>query len=176
VSLRSLALAHFKMEVYKNPLFYLHYLPNLPDNTNLDLTTIDSIWDIIKAKYQDPGQFVEDDIIMATVSPLNLDIQLHGGSHVLLNIEGRISSHTIHLLFCGLSIDNNPGNHYDALTPIISSNKIAHFVNATSNAQARYTEDVGNSLCSQSIQVSEYDLDSSSSLTNDATIYTEALF
>jgi len=85
-------------------------LPNLPDNTNLDLTTIDSIWDNIKAKYQEPGQFVDDDIIMATVSALNLDIQLHGGSRVL-NIEGRIPSHTIHLLYCELPIDNNPGNH-----------------------------------------------------------------
>jgi len=175
VSLRSLALAYLKTEVYKIPLFYLDYLPNPPDNTNLDLSTIDSIWDIIKAKYQDPGQFVDDDIIMATVSALNLDIQLHGGSSILLNIEGRIPSHTIHLLYCGLPIDNNPGNHYDALTPIISSNENAPIVNATLNTQASNTEDIDNSLCSQSTQVSEYDPDSSSSHTNDATIYTETL-
>ena len=72
---------------------------------------------------------------MATVSALNLDIQLNGGSQVLLNIEGRISNHTIHLLYCGLQIANNPGNHYDALTSIISSSNNAPIVNTDTNTQ-----------------------------------------
>ena len=53
--------------------------------------------------------------MMATLIALNLDIQLHGGSNLLLNIEGRIPRNTVHLLYCGLQIDNNRGNHYDAL-------------------------------------------------------------
>jgi len=83
---------------------------------------------------------------MATVSTLNLDIQLHGGSRVLINFEGRIPSHTIHLLYCGLPINNNPGNHYDALTPITISNVNAPIVSATANTQASNTEDITNSL------------------------------
>jgi len=52
---------------------------------------------------------------MALVSALNIDIQLHGQSNVLLSIENRIPTHTIHLLYCGIAIDGHRGNNYDAL-------------------------------------------------------------
>ena len=174
ISLRNLALAHFKTEVYKNPHPYLPYLPNPPDTADLDPTSIDSLWDIIKAKYQRPGQYVEHDFIMATVSVLNIDIQLHGGSEVLLNIEDRVPSYTIHLLYCGLQIHNNPGNHYDALIPIVQSRDNAPSVNSAANTQNN-TDDTENNFASQSTQISDLDTDSSSSHSNEATIYTETL-
>jgi len=49
----------------------------------------------MKAKYQNPGQYVDNYPTMATVISLNLDIQLYGGSNLLLNIEGRKYRNTI---------------------------------------------------------------------------------
>ena len=177
ISLRNLALTHLKTEVYKDPHSYLSYLSNPPDTADIDPTLIDSLWDIIKAKYQSSGQYVDNDIIMATVSVLNIDIQLHGGSEVLLNIENRVPSYTIHLLYCGLQIHNNPGNHYDALIPIIYSRDNAPTVNPAENTQTSTDDDdIENNFSSQSTQISDLDNDSSSSQSNEAIIYTETLF
>ena len=78
---------------------------------------IDSLWDIIRLKYELPGQYVDNDIMMATVKAININIQLHGESNVLLDIKNRLNVPTIHLLYCGNSINGNRGNHYDALLP-----------------------------------------------------------
>ena len=102
VSLRNLSLIQLEQDVYKNHQFYFDYLPNSTSDANHDPATIDSLWNIIKAKYQNPGQYADNDLMMATVRALNLDVQLHGGSNTLLNIEGRTTQNTIHLLYCGL--------------------------------------------------------------------------
>jgi len=84
--------------------------------------------------------------MIATVTALNLDIQLHDGSNLLLNIEGRIPRNTVHLLYCGLQIDNNWGNHYDALLAIISSSNNPPIVNVAANTQTSITEYTDNDL------------------------------
>jgi len=103
--------------------------------------SIDSLWNIIKAKYQSPGQYADNDLMMATVIALNLDIQHHGGSNLLLNVEGQITRNTIHLLYCGLQINNNRGNHYDTLLPIISSTNNPPIVNVAANTQTSVSGD-----------------------------------
>ena len=177
VSLRNLSLIQLEQDVYKNHQFYFDYLPNSTSDANLDPATIDSLWDIIKAKYQNPGQYADNDLMMATVRALNLDVQLHGGSNTLLNIEDRTSQNTIHLLYCGLQIDNNPGNHYDALLPIINvNNNNPSIINDVVNTQANSTEDTENIIpSSQSTIVSEPDSISLTSSSNDAIINTETL-
>ena len=179
ISLRNLALTQLKSDVYKNPHFYLHYLPSLTDNVNPDSATIDSIWEVIRVKYQDSGQYVDHDVIMSTVSALNLDIQLHGASQLLLNIEGRIPMNTIHLLYCGLQTDNNRGNHYDALLPKENSNNNPSSINVHSNTQTSTPDDdiFNNPDFSQNTLISEPEPDnmSSSSSSNGSTIYTETL-
>jgi len=46
--------------------------------------------------------------MMATIIALNLDIQLQGGKVLVLYIGSRSSRNTMHLLYCGLQINNNP--------------------------------------------------------------------
>jgi len=60
---------------------------------------------------------------MATVSVLEVDMQLHGGSDVLLSIVHQSPRHVIHLLYCSLQTVNNRRNHYDALHPLKNSTK-----------------------------------------------------
>ena len=110
------------------------------------------------------------------MSHRGLDIQLHGGSNVLLNIEDRIPRNTIHLLYCGLQIDNNRGNHYDALLPIICSSNNPPIVNSATNTQTSVSGDTENDfMSSQSTIVSDPDSISLSSSSNESTVYTETL-
>jgi len=55
--------------------------------------------------------------MMATVILLNIDVQVHGGSNILLKVDGRTPICTVNLLYSGAQIDLNRGNHYDPLTP-----------------------------------------------------------
>jgi len=118
VSLRNLSLTKLERMVYDDPEFYIHHISHSMES--LDQI---SLWKIIKAKYQCSGQYADHDILMATVAVLELDIQLHGSSDVLLRIENRIPGHIIHLLYCGVQIDSNRGNHFDALLPLNSCKK-----------------------------------------------------
>jgi len=175
VSLRNLALTQLEREVYNNHQAYLQHLPNSTDNNSIDRTVIDFLWNIIKGKYQNPGQYVDDELIMATVIAINMDIQLHGGSNLLLNIEGRIPRNTIHLLYCGLQIDNNPGNHYDALLPI-SPNNNPQRINEAANTQTNVSGDIENDIfTSQSTLISDPDSASTSSSSSESNVYTEIL-
>jgi len=90
-------------------------LPYPTANVNLVPTTIDSLSNIIKAKYQNSGQYADNDLMMAMIIALNFNIKRHVRLNILLNIEGRLPRNTVHLLYCGLQIGNNRGNHYDAL-------------------------------------------------------------
>ena len=104
-----------------------------------------------------------------------MDIQLHGGSNLLLNIEGRIPRSTIHLLYCGLQIDNNPGNHYDALLPI-SPNNNPQRINEAANTQTNVSGDIENDIfTSQSTLISDPDSASTSSSSSESNVYTEIL-
>jgi len=84
---------------------------------------------------------------------------------------------TVHLLYCGLQINNNRGNHYDALLPIISSSNNPSIVNVTANTQTSVSEDTEKDLqSSQSTLVSDPDSISWSFSSNEPTTYTETLF
>jgi len=109
--------------------------------------------------------------MMATVMAINLGIQLHDGSNILLNIERRIPRNTVHLLYCGLQIDNNRGNRYDALLPIISSSNNPPIVRVAANTQTSVSEYMDNGfMSSQSTLVSDPDFISLSSSSNESTI------
>ena len=85
-----------KIEVYNNPNFYLIQ----PNNS---IINIESLWNEIRSKYEQPGQYADNDLMMATVKTINIDIQLYGGSNTLLCVEDRIPRHTNHLLYCGIA-------------------------------------------------------------------------
>jgi hypothetical protein len=111
-----MSITQLKIEVYNNPHIYE---PHLQTSTGTDTVFqtefVDLLWTTISNKYSHSGQYADNELMMAMVTALQIDIQLHGESDVLLNVEGRIPSHTIHLLYCGIPTNGNRGNHYDAL-------------------------------------------------------------
>jgi len=115
VTLRQVALRQLQIDVHNNPIPYKHHLENPTNSFDIEI-----LWNTIRGKYENNGQYADHDLMMSTVSALNFDIQLHGQSNTLLTLEDRIVTLTIHLLYCGIATLGNRGNHYDALIPIIN--------------------------------------------------------
>jgi len=90
---------------------------HLTTDTEMELISIQQRWNTEKARFQHKGQYADHEIMMATATILNIDIQTHRGIDTLLKVEGRTVRFTIDLLYQGAQTDLNRGNHYDPLIP-----------------------------------------------------------
>jgi hypothetical protein len=191
-SLRNISMVQLKANVYNNPEIYLHHLPDSSSVSNFDPAFIDLLWNTIRGKYENSGQYADYELIIATVLAANLDIQLHGISDTLLTIEGRTVTNKIHLLYCGISIGGHRGNHYDALLPKPRSSNTptnAQFIDNTDEVTQTQTTDDADEVTqtqttddadihiplSQNTLTDNGDAASLPSSHNESTIYTETL-
>jgi len=76
-----------KIDVYNNPSSYLH------QHWNGNFKP-ESLWNEFWLKYKKPGQYDDNDLMMATIKATNIDIQLYGGSNILHFVENSLSKVT----------------------------------------------------------------------------------